>query len=391
VDQLFPSRPLECHDAISLQPPELVESAGLKQILDLIDLPPTPLEAALPKVYRDTKILEKIKALDDSDKKTALLAYARQVIPKNQEKRQLSFVMIDYSLATVAAILMVQGNTGYHPWDHAAVLATVMTATYFVADAITGVIHKLLDRGSEKSMLGGAVTAFRYHHEYSNGMSKNTYVENTADTAKFLMPAFGVLAAIPVIGGHIDPVVGSSSLLLLLALMNSQTFHAQAHMDNPNIFFKFLQKTRLALRKQQHMAHHQGTHDRDFAALSGWSNPVTRNLWPYLDLILWRANRKFPSNWSQHPASIPPEVVAEIKKGLVEIPPELLIYTQRYEKHLPKDPELRSIILQARENWRLEFIKEREANYLAARQISPGPADLDWAEEKADNPWIFGK
>ncbi len=95
-------------------------------------------------------------------------------------------------------------------------------------------------------------------------------------------------------------------------------------------------------------------------------------------------------NWIQDPRSIPPEVVEEIKNGLVKIPPELLIYTQAYEKRLPEDPDLREMILQAREDWRNEVANMRRASYLALSSTDSRQAEDLWEMEQRENPWIFG-
>jgi|GEM_PF-4512862 len=377
------AQPLFCAEALSRPSAEMIRVQGL------IDRPPTEVESLLPLIYRDTKLLNEVKQLRGAEKAQALKLYARQVLPKGERNKHLLMVVTDYALSLVIAINLAAQASG-HPMAGPEMIAAI-PPTLAIADLLSGFVHKYLDSwASSEGFLGGAVRAFRFHHESPSGMSDNTYLENTGDTATYLAPLFGLVAAAPLAGVHVDPVVGTSSLVLLLTLMNSQIFHAQAHLTTPSAFFAYLQKLRLSLRKDQHLLHHRPPFETDFAAINGWTSPPMRKVWPFLDLILWRATQKIQGQWIQDPRSIPTEVAEEIKKGLIEIPLELLLYTQAYEKRLPEDPELRQMILAAREAWRTEFANTRRANYIALSAADPELAQRLWREEQLDNPWIFG-
>jgi hypothetical protein len=271
-------------------------SPELALVLKHLNEKPTSLEASLPPLYRDTKLLNEIKGLRGSEKSLALKIYARQVLPKGQKNRNLLAVITDYALALgigAEAFSQLHGS-------HSSIfkIAIAIPPTLFAADLFSGFVHKYLDSwSSESGPLGEAARAFRLHHENPDGMSENTYLENTGDTAKILAPLFGVVAAAPLLGVHVDPVAGTSSMIFLTTLINAQIFHAEAHAKTPSKFFKFLQDSRLALSKEQHLQHHRPPFADDFSSVNGWSNPVTRKLWPYLDLVLWRAMNCF--FWSE--------------------------------------------------------------------------------------------
>lgn len=68
---------------------------------------------------------------------------------------------------------------------------------------------------------------------------------------------------------------------LIFGYALTQYFHATLHRDHPPLWIRALRKIGLLMTPAMHGVHH-ATLDRDFAVITGWTNPLINPLFRYL-------------------------------------------------------------------------------------------------------------
>jgi hypothetical protein len=290
----------------------------------------------------------------------------------------------------MATYLGVTVLEGFKDNPHAILPALLLAPPIlYVADVVSQVFHKWLDSyASEKSRVWGtAAREFRKHHEDPNNLNHVGNLDHVSAFGKLLAPGF---AAAAISNSQLSPEVGASIWLFMMSMLHGTEFHKQAHIKNPNWFYRFLQKARLTLGREEHLAHHKPPFDENYAVLNGWSNGLARRtkLWHRLDMIFWKLKGRMPHNWIQDPRSIPEQVVRQLEDDLTKIPPELWATGETYPGRVPA--RLKPQMELAREKWQKDFIGKRRAIYLERAEEDTEGAEKDWEKEQKEFPYIYG-
>jgi len=330
----------------------------------------------------DTETIRENRKLQGEEKKQAIHAYAA---PKKKSLLQRSFVIANWSMATLLGVRVLEGFTA----NPEAILPAILMVppTLFCADFLGQVFHKWLDSyASESNCLWGApAREFRKHHEFPNNLNHVDMVSH--------LTAFGAVMAPMFVSANLvewSPEYGASVWLFLMATFHSTEFHRRAHLKDPNALFKWLQWSRLAISHEQHMSHHNPPFNEEYTVLNGWSEPLTRRLelWRRMDLVFWKFAKRMPHNWIQDPRSIPPQIVLELQREFEKIPPDLWDYGDTFPSRVP--PELKTAIQHSKTKWQRDYIAKRRAIYWEQAQRDRAAAEREWIIEQETYPWIYG-
>ncbi len=340
---------------------------------------------------------EKARTQLSLDQETLRRARSRGLAPEERQK-----ILEDYARPTpksvwqkalVWANLTMSGIVGLqvstqvmeNPQE---IIPAVLLApvALWLADLGGQVFHKWLDSYASETnpIWGSTARAFRQHHEMPNNLDKEDYASNVADPSLMLAPLFAGLTF-----ANLTPEAATPLMIFLLGIMHTTEFHKQAHLTNPNPFFKFLQKFGLALSHKVHMEHHRPPFDSEFSVFLGWSSPFTRwaNLWNRMDKMFWNYTGKMPHNWIQDPRSIPDYVVAKLKDDLEKIPSGLWDYGETYPTRVPA--ELKEPIARAKQKWQNDFLTKRREILQRKAITDYDIARTEWEEEQNDYPWLY--
>ena len=270
-------------------------------------------------LLEDQKEIEAALQLKGADRKDAVARYFRQ---KTQPRINVALTLANYGMAMGIAIeTAIQMH--HHPEAFAPSLLWIPPAL-FTADLMSGIFHKFLDSYASETnpVWGSPARAFRKHHEFAGNLNDISYWQNVSAFGRMMAPLYlGTLALAP----HLNPEAMPALLTMLLLFSNGTEIHRQAHLVRPNMAVEKLQAWRLMLSRPDHMLHHEAPTDTDFGIINGWSNPVTRKLWPALDMIVWKTLKKMPHGWIQNPKMIPESVLEELAQDLSKIPEDLLV------------------------------------------------------------------
>lgn len=282
-----------------------------------------------PRFESDIKTQLDAKNLPSAQRKERQAAY---YTPRPATMAERAAVIADWALATYHAVRLAQGFSE-NP-EALGTAAILIPPTFYAADAFTHAIHKFWDSyASERNWIWGHMARdFRIHHEFLNNLNERDYCSNVTSGAVFALPFLTMVAVVP-----LSPEYSAALWLFFVATFNANEFHRQAHLKNPNWFFRALQKMRLAISRKEHLEHH-GDLDGEFGILNGWSNWLPRklDLWKRMDRIYYRLTKKFPHNWYQNPASIPKDILLELNDEISRIPEHAWQYAELHPERMPE-------------------------------------------------------
>ena len=197
-------------------------------------------------------------------------------------------------------LLIAYVGRGNLSWSTPVIIFTAI----FVADFAGGITHFILDYTPNVSGVG----LYELFH-YKGNKGSNEYVEMRNESmgkisgfhelvfdfkVHHLSPAtlgrrpfsqmtlpIIVYAGLPVTAlilildllNLIDPNLSLFMMVFLGAGTVSQYAHSCTHRSNLPVVVRFLQMTRLFVRKEAHQAHHRDP-SRSFCLLNGWANPI---------------------------------------------------------------------------------------------------------------------
>jgi len=158
----------------------------------------------------------------------------------------------------------------------------VLVLMYAYSDFKGAMLHVVLDTPSNIKLpvVGCPSLEFQFHHAIPQDIVMKGITQACADLNPIAVYAFLLVA----LETNFDPLALALGETILLCSYVGQFSHQATHKlskdRSPTV--KFLQKINILLPPDVHRKHHQ-THDKDFAILNGWSNPLISSMlkiWP---------------------------------------------------------------------------------------------------------------
>jgi len=140
-----------------------------------------------------------------------------------------------------------------------------------LADFISGVVHWSADTYGSPTMpiFGGFVRTFREHHADQHDITRHDAIETNGDVCIFSSPVHFALLLW---------VENPFALWLTFGVFSGSYFNSQihkwAHMAEPPLWVRALQKIRLFLSAGHHAHHHSGPHLTNYCITTGWMNSL---------------------------------------------------------------------------------------------------------------------
>jgi ubiquitin-conjugating enzyme E2 variant len=146
---------------------------------------------------------------------------------------------------------------------------------WLLADLFSGLVHWALDTfGSVRTPLVGPafIRPFREHHADPQGMTRHDFIEVNGASCLGCLP-FLLLSL------HLNGMAHAVVVFACIGILLTNQCHKWAHMNEPPLHVKFLQKLGLILRPDEHRLHHAPPYNTHFCTASGWLNrPLDRLL-----------------------------------------------------------------------------------------------------------------
>jgi hypothetical protein len=147
---------------------------------------------------------------------------------------------------------------------------------YVAADFLSGIVHWAGDRwGSEETFMLGPtiVKPFRDHHTDQKEITRHNFVETNGNNCMGTTVILVFSLLLPDHGLH-GLFLRVMAVGLCFGLFATNQFHKWAHLDDPPLYIRVLQKLRLILPIEHHAIHHKVPFDRYYCITTGWLNPI---------------------------------------------------------------------------------------------------------------------
>lgn len=150
---------------------------------------------------------------------------------------------------------------------------------YFLADAVSGFVHFLGDTfGGEHTPLIGKtfIFPFREHHRDQLAITRHDFFVTNGHNCLVSLPVMIAmhLFLAPFLATSIISFFFITGLSLVLSVFATNQIHKWAHLKNPPILIKFLQKFHIILNPKHHAIHHTAPYDTYFCITTGWINTL---------------------------------------------------------------------------------------------------------------------
>ena len=271
-------------------------------------------------LLQDQQVIAAAMKLKGAERKEMLKQYFTQ---RPVTGTQIGATFLNYAVAIYMA-WQIKAGMSADP-DSVMRAAIELPPTLLASDFVSGLLHQFLDKFASESnpIWGNAARAFRIHHEYPSNLNDLSYIDNIAPFGRLMVPFYLLGAAV---APHVSPDVAFSMLTGLILFSNGSEIHRQAHLPKANLLFRALQKIKTVLNHHDHMEHHHDDHNHDFGIINGWSNGKPTNmLMKWIDHAYYKATRRMPRNWIQHPETIPDYVIDDLADDLEAIPQSLFV------------------------------------------------------------------
>ena len=155
-------------------------------------------------------------------------------------------------------------------------VALGVPAGFFAADVASGLVHWFCDTyfEPETTLIGPMIIApFRQHHVDPAALGRHGVLERNGNNCLAALPLLGVGAFGPwdlARPGHALGIGFLAAASLTLCVTNQ--IHAWAHTFSAPRVVRWLQRCGILLAPERHARHHDGSHSRAYAVVSGWSN-----------------------------------------------------------------------------------------------------------------------
>jgi plasmanylethanolamine desaturase len=178
------------------------------------------------------------------------------------------------------AALAVRGHATPFPIS-AAFVATVLFSGALVADFVSGLVHWSADTWGDQTwpIVGPTlIRSFREHHVDEKAITRHDFVETNGATALVALPVMlAVFFLMPRDGSTWTPLEYQGTMFWLslsfFVFMTNQ-IHKWAHLDQPPLVARTLQRMKVILPVAHHHVHHTGQYTAHYCITTGWLNPI---------------------------------------------------------------------------------------------------------------------
>ena len=164
-------------------------------------------------------------------------------------------------------------------------LALGVPVGFFAADIVSGLVHWFCDTyfQPDTTLIGPMLIApFRQHHLDPTLLGRHGVLECNGNNCLAALPLLAVGALGPCDFARPGNALGIGFLAAAsLTLCVTNQIHAWAHASSAPRVVRWFQRCGILLAPERHARHHDGSHKRAYAVVSGWSNR-------WLDSILTR-------------------------------------------------------------------------------------------------------
>lgn len=139
-----------------------------------------------------------------------------------------------------------------------------------LADLISGLVHWSADTfGSESTPIVGRrfIRPFRVHHLNGEDILSRRFIDLNGDVALGVLPLL--------IAAFLAPAPLRLFLVALaLCILPTNQIHQWAHRAQAPRLVRFLQRSRLILRRSDHLLHHTQPYRSHYCITTGWANAL---------------------------------------------------------------------------------------------------------------------
>jgi ubiquitin-conjugating enzyme E2 variant len=175
-------------------------------------------------------------------------------------------------------------------------LSAVMLG-FIAADFISGFVHWMADTWGtpEWPLIGKAlIRPFREHHVDQKEITRHDFVETNGNNCFISIP--GAVAAVLLPDSPLCFFAAAMTFSMCLAILGTNQFHKWAHMDEPPICVRMLQRANLILPPDHHAVHHSAPYAKYYCITVGWLNEALFRLrfFQALENVITRATGMIP-------------------------------------------------------------------------------------------------
>lgn len=155
--------------------------------------------------------------------------------------------------------------------------ATAAVISFWLfSDALSGVVHWLADTwGDNSTPLVGAhfIQPFREHHVDEKAITRHDFVETNGNNCMVSLWALVTAWYLPETPDEVWSYFAEAFLAgVALCVFATNQIHKWAHMDNPPLYVRVMQRMRLILPPQHHSFHHTAPFAVNYCITTGWMN-----------------------------------------------------------------------------------------------------------------------
>lgn len=158
--------------------------------------------------------------------------------------------------------------------DAPSVVPLSLLVGYLGADLLSGFFHWLFDTWwhPDTPVIGRVfVRAFREHHVDPRSITRHDFVETNG--SNMLAGVVLLSGGFALLGSERSAELSSSCLLFVAWFLGwTSQIHKWAHIDEPPVLVRVLQRSRLLLSREAHALHHEAPFTRSYCITSGWLN-----------------------------------------------------------------------------------------------------------------------
>lgn len=154
---------------------------------------------------------------------------------------------------------------------------------YVGADFLSGFVHWAGDTwGSPEVPVFGRnfIRPFRHHHVDQKAITHHDFIATNGNNC--MTTLIGVLpCAFVVVHPEGHPLLAFFLWFVLFlagGVFATNQIHKWAHLDDPGLAIRFLQRLHLILPPDHHDVHHSPPYDGNYCITTGWLNPILRHV-----------------------------------------------------------------------------------------------------------------
>jgi len=228
----------------------------------------------------------------------------KELLKQGYSKTKRAFEIVWVSL-TVILLPLAMLNLVYNmvAINISAVILGLIIGILF-ADFMSGLVHWSADTwGTLEAPFFGPtfIRSFREHHVSPTAMCEHDWIETNGDNCMLVVLPLFLLATKNLTNEETFPswwttLSYSFWLSATLGIAFTNQFHKWAHTYHPPSFVSFLQKYRIILPKENHIAHHRPAFEGYYCITTGWLNPILDGIgfWRVVERVVTKLTGMIP-------------------------------------------------------------------------------------------------